>query len=195
MTAGVIRTVTGDMAPGSLGRTLAHEHLLCDITPPELAAHRLPDVPITLENVFEIRHHWCRHPGNNRLDSVELAVAELEHFRAAGGSAVVELTVHGIAPDPSGLRTISERSGIAVIAGCGWYTAEFAGALLASKTPAQMERELTAAMDHGLNSGGVRAGIIGEIGCSWPLHELERHALVAAARAQASTGAAISIHP
>jgi phosphotriesterase-related protein len=192
---GVIRTVMGDIAPDALGSTLAHEHLLCDITPPELAAQGLPDVEITLENVFEIRHHWCRHPGNNRLDSIDVAVAELARFRAAGGSALVELTVQGIAPDPLGLRAISERAGVTVIAGCGWYTVDFAGPVLAAKTPAEMERELIEAVERGIDGTGVQAGIIGEIGCSWPLHELERKALVAAARAQAVTGAPISIHP
>ena len=42
---------------------------------------------------------------------------------------------------------------------------------------------------------GVRAGIIGEVGCSWPLHPNERKSLRAAARAQRETGAPISIHP
>jgi len=191
----VIRTVTGDIAPEALGPTLAHEHLLCDVTPLELAAQGLPDVPITLENAFEIRHHWCRHPGNNRLDCVETAVAELARFKAAGGTAVVELTVQGIAPDPSGLREISERAGVAVIAGCGWYTAQYAGETLAARTSAQMACELIEAVERGIDGTGARAGIIGEIGCSWPLDELEARALVAAARAQAATGAAISIHP
>jgi phosphotriesterase-related protein len=187
--------VTGDIEPDALGPTLAHEHLLCDITPPELAAQGLPEVEITLENVFEIRHHWCRHPGNNRLGSIDVAVAELAWFRAAGGSALVELTVQGIAPDPLGLRTISKRSGVAVIAGCGWYTAEFAGEQLETTTMAGLEADLVAAFEVGIDGTGVRAGIIGEIGCSWPLHVLERKALVAAARAQAATGAAITIHP
>jgi phosphotriesterase-related protein len=195
VTRGVIRTVSGDIPPHALGRTLMHEHLLCDITPPELAAQGLPEVEITLENVFEIRHHWCRHPGNNRLDSIDVAVAEVARFRAAGGSALVELTVQGIAPDLLGLRIISERTGVAVIAGCGWYTVDFAGPMLAAKTPAEMERELIEAVEQGTDGTGVRAGIIGEIGCSWPLHALERKALIAAARAQAATGAAISIHP
>jgi phosphotriesterase-related protein len=41
----------------------------------------------------------------------------------------------------------------------------------------------------------IRAGIIGEIGCSWPLHENERKVLRAAAQAQQPTGASISVHP
>jgi len=41
----------------------------------------------------------------------------------------------------------------------------------------------------------VQAGIIGEIGCSWPLHKDERKVLLAAALASKETGAAICVHP
>ena len=37
-------------------------------------------------------------------------------------------------------------------------------------------------------TGGVRCGIIGEIGCSWPLTINERRVLQAAAQAQQQTG-------
>ena len=42
---------------------------------------------------------------------------------------------------------------------------------------------------------GVKAGIIGEVGCTWPLAPNERKSLSAAAIAQRETGAAISVHP
>ncbi|MEM7567826.1 MAG: aryldialkylphosphatase, partial [Pseudomonadota bacterium] len=47
----------------------------------------------------------------------------------------------------------------------------------------------------GVDGTDIRAGLIGEIGCSWPLEPVEERALVAAARAQARTGATISVHP
>ena len=62
-------------------------------------------------------------------------------------------------------------------------------------TLGQLERELVAAVEDGIGDFVGARGIIGEIGWSWPLHELERKVLVAAARAQAVTGAPISIHP
>ena len=37
-------------------------------------------------------------------------------------------------------------------------------------------------------SGGVRCGVIGEIGCSYPLMDVEKKALLAAASAQTKTG-------
>jgi phosphotriesterase-related protein len=102
-----IQTVLGRIDPEMLGPTLMHEHVLCDITPPELAAQRLPATEIRLDNLFEIRHAWCGHTGHHLLDDRDLATSELTRFAAAGGSAVVELTCEGIAPDPAGLAEVA----------------------------------------------------------------------------------------
>ena len=40
----------------------------------------------------------------------------------------------------------------------------------------------------GVDGSDVRCGVIGEIGCSWPLVDTERKALQAAAIAQKETG-------
>jgi phosphotriesterase-related protein len=164
------------------------------VTPPELAAKHLPETTITPENAFEIRYHWCRHYGNHILADKELMVAELEDFAAAGGSTVVELTIEGIAPDPAGLRELSERTGIHIVAGCGTYIEAFAGASLTRTVDAQAARMIAAIRD-GNGDSGVRSGIIGEIGISDPPARGEMHALTAAAIAQRETGASINVHP
>ena len=41
---------------------------------------------------------------------------------------------------------------------------------------------------HGIGDSGVRCGIIGEVGCSWPLTDTEKKSLQAAALAQQETG-------
>ena len=46
-------------------------------------------------------------------------------------------------------------------------------------------REIEVGID---GSGGVRCGVIGEIGCSYPLMDVEKKALQAAATAQTKTG-------
>jgi phosphotriesterase-related protein len=48
-----------------------------------------------------------------------------------------------------------------------------------------MVREIEVGID---GSGGVRCGVIGEIGCSYPLMDVEKRALQAAASAQTKTG-------
>ena len=45
------------------------------------------------------------------------------------------------------------------------------------------------------DGSAVPAGIIGEIGCSWPWTEAERRSMQAAVIAQQETGAALTIHP
>lgn len=40
----------------------------------------------------------------------------------------------------------------------------------------------------GIGDSGVKCGVIGEIGCSWPLAEVEKKTLQAAAHAQQETG-------
>ncbi len=185
----------GAVAPDALGPTLMHEHVLCNLTPPELAAQHLPDVEIRLDNLFDIRHHWCRHQGHHVLDDRELAVAELARFRDAGGSAVVELTCEGIAPDPAGLAAIARRTGLHIIAGSGPYVEAYLDRSQRERSTAATCVAMIRAVHEGLDDSGVRAGILGEIGLSTPFTDVERRSLVAAAQAQAATGAAINVHP
>jgi phosphotriesterase-related protein len=191
---GMVQTVRGPVPPETLGLTLMHEHLLCDVTPPELASQGLPEVEITPENAFEIRYHWCRHYGNHILSDKAMMIAELQDFAAAGGGTVVELTIEGIKPDPEGLRLLSEKSGIAIVAGCGAYIESFAGLALARSVDEQAAR-MVAALREGLHGTDVRAGIIGEIGISDPPTPGELRCLTAAAIAQRETGASINVHP
>ena len=47
----------------------------------------------------------------------------------------------------------------------------------------------------GVDSTGIKCGVIGEVGCSWPLTQFEKKSLQAAAIAQTDTGAPVIIHP
>jgi phosphotriesterase-related protein len=192
---GEVQTVLGPVAPAALGVTLMHEHLLCDVTPPELAARGLPDVEITLSNVFDIRHNWCLHYGNHILRSVDDLVDEAALFRAAGGGTIVELTTTGMKPDPVGLSAISARSGVHVVAGCGTYIESFAGEALTAKSVDALAHEMICAVREGFGETGIRPGIIGEIGISDPWTAAEQRALQAAAVAQEETGASVNVHP
>ena len=54
---------------------------------------------------------------------------------------------------------------------------------------------MIAEVTQGARGTDIRCGIIGEIGCSWPLTPFEQRSLIAGAKAQAATGAAITVHP
>jgi len=193
---GRVQTVLGPVAPDAIGPTLMHEHLICDVTPPELAALDGTEPLITLENVFDIRYEWgVNHLGNHRLNDEAMAVAELARLRQAGGTALVEVSGTGLRPNPAALARIARASGIHVIAGCGPYIESYLAPKEREKSADRIAQDLVAALTTGYGDSGVRAGIIGEIGCSWPWTEAERRAMQGAVLAQQQTGAAITVHP
>jgi phosphotriesterase-related protein len=191
----VVRTVTGDIAPDALGPTLMHEHLLCDIRPPawKTGDRRGYDIPI--EQRFAIDYGEIDAPGNLILDGIDLIAGELAIMRSDGGSAVVELSCGGLHPDPQGLVALARRSGVRIVMGCGWYVDDYQHPANAERDIDSFAAEIIASIREGAFGTGVRAGIIGEIGCQAPWTPLEQRVMAAAAIAMAETGAALAVHP
>ncbi|MGQ0664316.1 MAG: phosphotriesterase family protein [Pseudomonadota bacterium] len=192
---GKIQTVRGLIAPEALGPTLMHEHILWDVTRPEVAGQGGPEVTITLDNVWEINRRSILDYGNQYMRKYSVALEELIRLRESGGGAVVDLTNFGLKPDPTGLRFLSEGSGVPIIQGAGYYVDEYIPAEMKANSVDELAAEIISQVREGCWSTDVRAGIIGEIGCMWPLTEFERRVLAAAAIAQVETGAAINVHP
>jgi phosphotriesterase-related protein len=191
---GKIQTVLGPIEPADLGPTLMHEHLLWDITPPSMAGQD-PGPEITLANYHEIAYGRVKHLGNYRLDSREVATEEVRAMRDAGGSAIVELTVGGLKPDPNGLAQISRDTGVHVLMGCGHYVEEYQDRRNFERKVDDFAREMIGQVFEGAWDTDVRAALIGEIGCQSPWTELERRVMHGAIIAQQETGAAINVHP
>ncbi|MEJ1157282.1 phosphotriesterase family protein [Prosthecomicrobium sp. N25] len=192
---GHVVTVLGPVAPAALGPTLLHEHLLCDLTPPATRDLDLPQAEITLETVFDFGYRPGHHHGNHRLRDVGRAAREATLFREAGGGTIVDVTTGGIRPDPQGLVAIAQASGIHVVMGAGFYTEPYLDPETLALPTEALTEIVVGQVERGAWGTAVRCGIIGEIGCSWPLTPFEARSLRAAARAQAATGAAITIHP
>lgn len=192
---GKVQTVLGLIEPERLGPTLMHEHLLLDLVRPSLAAMPLPEPEITLETVWAINYGRQRHDGRMRLDSIDIAVAEMERMKAAGGGALVELTNGGIRPDPDGLAAIAARSGVPIVMGCGYYVEEYMRPEWLDRKAEDFARDIIGQITLGAWGSERRAGIIGEIGCQAPWTEAERRVMRGAAIAQQETGAAITVHP
>lgn len=192
---GKIQTVEGLLAPEQLGPTLMHEHVLCDLTPPELARQGGAEVEITLENVWEIRYHWTKHLGNHRLNQEQIAVQELRRMREAGGQSLVDLSCVGTKCNPLGLRRVAEEARVHMVMGCGHYIEEFLSPEVAKKSADTLAQEIISDIFKGVDGTDIRSGIIGEIGCSYPWTEAEKRGMLAAVTAQQETGATISVHP
>lgn len=194
-----IMTVLGPIAPDELGLTLAHEHLVFDLRclweqPPPERAH-LADAEPTPENREELARDLYHSRTNLHHDDTNLAVTEVKRFRAAGGTAIVDLTTIGLAPNPNALRDIAAATGVHVVAGAGYYRRKCLPVDVDDRSIDELANELEGWVTAGMYGTTVRAGILGELGTSTPIHPFEERQLRAAARVQRATGVAINVHP
>ncbi len=196
----VVQTVLGALAAADLGVTLTHEHLLCDTRavnfaePADARERALAHGPIRLEMAGWLQLNWANHLDNLVLDDESLAVAEARSFRELGGATVVDLTLPGIGRDPRALVRIARATGLNVVMGTGFYVAGTHPAGVRGLSESALTSRFVAEMRSGVGDTGVRAGLIGEIGCSWPLDSEEARVLRAAGVAQTELGCALSIH-
>jgi phosphotriesterase-related protein len=194
-----VTTVTGPISADEMGITLAHEHLLLDMDWPGLwpdVSHR-PDLvwePVSITNLGEIRRNYMAARDNALLNNVAEMSEEVGYFRAAGGGTIAEMTTLGLAPNPAGLREISQRSGVHIIAGTGFYTEETLSPAQAALDVEAMRALMVRDLTEGFPGTGVKAGVIGEIALNQPMKPAEERALRAAARAHKDTGAALCVH-
>ncbi|MXX46416.1 MAG: hypothetical protein F4Z41_09500 [Acidimicrobiia bacterium] len=167
---GFITTVTGDVPTEEIGAVLMHEHILCDF-------------------------HRITNDLNQLLDDPDLVSAELGHLEGTPVRTVVEMTSVGLGRDLKGLRDIATRTGINIVAGCGWYREPFLPREVFETTSDGLAEILVSEINEGAQDGGVRPGIIGEIGAKRvPMTPAEERVLRAGGFAQLETGVSIYTH-
>jgi predicted metal-dependent phosphotriesterase family hydrolase len=171
---GHIQTVLGPVDPAGLGWILPHEH-----------------TAISLWHIPSRWDYW-----ELRRDE-PLILEELAAFRAAGGGAIVDLTVDGVGRDPVWLAALAKESGLHVVMGSGWYRGAYYPdeALIDRRTADDLADEIVRDAALGVAGTGIRAGIIGEIGTDKPwISAQEERVHRAAARAARRSGLAITTH-
>ncbi|BBG01881.1 MULTISPECIES: phosphotriesterase family protein [Pseudonocardia] len=190
-----VRTVRGDIDGAAAGHIQPHEHVLSRIghAARQQGSALTTDHPITLENVYEIRRHHSRLDGT--VDDVTDAVDELTWYRDAGGTTIVDATSIGLGRDPDGLVEVSERTGVHVVMGSGWYHRDYHPSGLERRSRSELAEEIVGDLTTGVGPGAMKAGLIGEIGLGWPVDPVEDRVLRAAVDAHLATGAALMIHP
>ncbi len=198
--SGKIQTVLGTIDPGELGVTLGHEHLLVDLSrfpgdPADSIAPEIYDQRVTLENLGYISHYHVPNVDNSRLDDVQTAIDEARMYVERGGRSMIDATCVGIGRDPEALVHISKEAGLTVIMGASYYTDLAHPDDMDERAEDDIVAEIVRDVTVGVGDTGVKSGIIGEVGCSWPLTDNERKVLRASGRAQRNTGAPLLIHP
>lgn len=194
-----VQTVRGPVPVDDLGITLSHEHLLNDVSSWWTRSRSIgvdPDeyagAPVGEELLWDLRQDPFGNRANLILDDVDVACEELGRFVALGGRTVVEATGWGIGRDLAGLKRISERTGVHVVAGTGFYLeASHPVDLVALGVDGVTDRILADLRD---GQDGVRPGIIGEIGVSADFTPAEQVSVRGALAAQAETGLSVQVH-
>ena len=172
-----MQTVLGRIDPANLGFTLPHEH-----------------TAITLWQIPGRWDYW------ELTRDEPVITAELERFRDAGGSALVDVTPRGVGRDAAWLVGLARATGLHLVMGCGWYREAYypAEALIDRRSVESLAGELVREIKDGIKVEGldaVRPGIIGEIGTDKPwLSAQEERVHRAAAQASLRTGLAITTH-
>ena len=192
-----IKSVRGELTREQLGVVAPHEHVILDLTAfyQELPVPGIDDPAtqkVEMWNLGILSRDCYALKDNLRLTDEETAVKELLFFKNAGGNTMVDASLPGIGRDPKTLARISEKTGLNIIMGTGFYVGQTHPEKLTSMTEEQigelMVQELTEGVD------GICAGYIGEIGISEIFDDKERRVLRAAAVAHKKTGAAINVH-
>ena len=197
----MIQTVLGPIPATELGVTLPHEHFFCGsvsanlVEPPDPRDRALAKQPVSLEIRDWLEYNWHCNGDNLVLNDEATAIAEAMRYRQAGGRSIIDPTSGGIGRNPQGLARIAKQTGLHIVIGCGYYVEATHPPAVAKMTQAQITDEIVDQFANGLDGTGIKPGVIGEVGCSWPLTAAEENSLRASAKAQKILGAVMEIHP
>ena len=202
-------TVLGPVDPVVLGAALVHEHLFIDLrhasfVPPPEGLGWISEAQVGLVDPLVLARHSCSIRDNLVLDDLDVAVAELQAFAAAGGGCLVDVSPPDIGRSP----TCSPRRRAEAGSPSSWAAAITARSPTRSRSASVAKTELTQEivqeLTEGVGSDRIRPGIIGEIGVNGEergtrrllgeMTETERRVLRAGARAAHLTGAPMTIH-
>jgi phosphotriesterase-related protein len=176
-----VQTVTGPIPAADLGFVLPHEHTGLDSSghEPEHSPH---DHPWEWWDVF---------------NDEDVIAAELRRFQELGGTCLVDLTNTGLGRHPERIRRLSERTGLPIVMGCGWYRGPVntLESFIDRRSVNDLADELINEWRDGVGTTGIRPGVIGEIGtnAAW-LNAQEERVFRAVARAARATGLAVMTH-
>jgi phosphotriesterase-related protein len=133
-------------------------------------------------------------PENLVLDDADVAIEEMRAARAAGGTAILDLTTKGLNSHLTELPRISRESGMTIAVGCGFYVEQTHPERIAGLGADELTELLLDDLANGIEGTGIRPALIGEVGTNHPPTDREWQVLRASARAGAESGAAVSMH-
>jgi phosphotriesterase-related protein len=204
-------TVLGPIPASRLGRTMTHEHCVIDVAtwfsePVEASRKRDVNRPVEMSMLADLRRRPFSTSRDNLILSDEnLTIDELNRYKRAGGQSIVDVTNVGLGRDPLALQRISRATGLNIVMGTGFYVENAHPDYVREMNADQLSELIIQDVVEGVDSTGVRSGVIGEIGLTGipkgagrkkvgAITAEEEKVLRAAARASNATGLAVSVH-
>lgn len=172
MTAGMVRTVLGDIPAEKMGFTMAHEHILTN-----------PQGEGTKNN---LDHH---------LDSLPKAIQMLREFKAVDGGTIIETTPQSWGRNTPGMVIASQESGVNVVACTGYICQEHGmEPELTDWSIDYIEERMVHDVTVGMDGTSVKAGWV-KVGTAYNhITPNEEKVIRAGARAAMKTGACLHSH-
>ena len=178
----VIRTILHDMAPADLahGSVLFHEHMSLGLA---FWDQMLPNIPDAAREAFI-------GPAGEPyfMQDTAMMVAELRAAAGEGVSALVDGGHADMGRDLAFLRSVSEQSGMPIVASGGYYIDPFYPEEVRNGTDDEIAESLAAA------AAAERWGAFGEIGSSAEITTDERKMLRAVGKAHLATHLPVFTH-
>lgn len=165
----MIETVRGKIDSKELGITMAHEHLIIDLSS-------------------------VRNEDDSTFDDYELIKREVMKAKEFGVQTFVEVTCNDMGRDVKQLKKLSEECDVHIIASTGFYLDEYHSEKIKNSSIEELEEIFTHDLTVGIDHTNIKAGIIGEVASSLEMTESERKVLTAAARVANKVGCAVTTH-
>jgi len=172
---GRVMTVLGPVAPGRLGSTLPHEHVLVDF----IGADKITRDRYDADEAFRV------------------ALPYLRRARDLGCRAFVECTPAYLGRDPRLLARLAKGSGLHILTNTGYYGAakdQYVPRHAHDETADQLADRWTHEWTDGVEGTGIRPGFIKTGVDAGPLSAIDRRLIQAAALTHARTGLTIASH-
>lgn len=200
--SGYVQTITGKISPDQVGVAMMHEHVFSETgvyfkPPADERYAELAMQPVSQSNLWFVRYNSKGNRDNLMMNEFDVAQKELQMLVDAGGHTFVDLTpTHPGARTPQFLE-LAQSTGLNIVKGVGYYIEGSypEGSRVHERSIDEIAQEFVDRILVGDPEYGLRGGILGEIGCSWPMTATEEKVLRAAVRAQLQTGVAMNVHP
>jgi phosphotriesterase-related protein len=168
-------TVRGPVDAASLGRTLAHEHVVVDF--------------IGAVDVSPERY--------DHDEAFQIALPHLRELKARGVGTIVECTPAHIGRNAALLLRLSEAADIHIVTNTGWYAAvnhRYLPPAAQTESAEQIARRWLAEWKNGIDETAVKPGFLKLGTGSGALPDVDARLLRAAAMVHHETGLSIAVH-